>query len=149
MDHVTHMLDNRLREQQASSDADWIAERVERLFGRFKRDIWTDPHEAFRTIVANLAKYPKEVIEYVTGETTGLHTKLDWSPSIHGIIDACREHHEYLKRIERSQDLGYPVQRTLPRPRWSTDDNYTVMTERYPGRVYGPFDDGRQFPYRG
>lgn len=149
MDHSTYMPTNQYRQPQPNSDAayaDWIAERVKLLYDRFKArtDEWNDGKEAFRTIVLNLARYPKAVVEYVTDEITGLHTRQIWSPSIAELVSACEAEKSYLDKVAHYSAL--PVAQRLPQPKRTEAESYTVMVEKH-GRPFGPFEAGRILPY--
>jgi hypothetical protein len=160
MDHFGYIPDNDQPkvpslQPQTELDRNWLLSRIEMILAGYRK---ADYHnlEAFLTQAAIiLAKFPQDIIEFVSAPETGIQTRLQWPPSLAEILDACTAEQTQREEVARySRRLAEmlppptppPPAPRLPKPKFSAAQSYEIMVAKY-GRPFGPFEHGREHPY--
>lgn len=130
--------------QSKKCDASWIATRLEMLMGAYRQDQFASPQSFAAQAAMVLERYPKAVIETVTSPITGLQRKLKWPPSLAELSAECDSEKERLSRGPPLTKRIEPRKAEMPEP----GKDYFSLFEKH-GRPTGPFEKGRQLPYRG
>jgi hypothetical protein len=71
------------------------------VFSAYRIDQFADPDGFKNQLGVVLEQYPDEVITYVCDPRTGIQRRLKWPPTISEIVEACDEHREFLKKLQK------------------------------------------------
>lgn len=133
--------------RSTGSNSAWVLSRVKLLMASYRKADYHDPDGFLATLGAILEQYEPAIVEYVTDPLTGLQRRLKWPPSPAEVVEACVAEIAHREKVQRYSNLP-PSLPQLPKPQFSVEESYEAMTKGKK-RVYGPFDQGREHPYRG
>jgi hypothetical protein len=71
------------------------------VFSAYRIDQFADPDGFKNQLGAVLEQYPEEVITYICDPRTGIQRRLKWPPTISEMVEACDEHREFLKKLQK------------------------------------------------
>lgn len=139
-------------------DEAWIDGRIAILMSAYRRDDYENPEMFVQQVRMNLQRYPMAIVEFVTDPTTGVQTRCKWPPALAEIVEACEAEYIYQEKLARYNAIPKPKFSQSPElsDRSTRGDggpgtiysNLNDEARKKHGRPFGPFDLGRQLPYR-
>ena len=149
MEHFGYIPDNPplipSKQPQTEYAEDWLMGKVSQILQAYRKPEYFNLDSFMIQAAANLARFSREVIEFVTSPMTGIQTRLQWPPSLAEIVAACVAEQNHREKVARYSAMG-PIAKRLPPPKFSAQQSFETMTKKH-GRPFGPFERERQLPY--
>lgn len=75
--------------QESVQRAEFASKRARLLLGQFRKGEANDPATFVHSVAAVLARFPEDIVVYVTDPRTGLASKSDWMPTVREVSEEC------------------------------------------------------------